>query len=435
MSTSATHYQSEKTMDTNQRLALIVDTMREISRQTDPQIISRIYGQRMRELTPFARFAALSRRDLSAPRFRITRSSLWKDEVNPWKERDRLPLLSGGLFADLIWGDEPRIIDDLAALVAPDDPAAEYFAGMGSLVAIPHYDGGQGLNMVVTMREEPAGFDPDELPQMVWVNNLYGRATHNLVLAEKVKAAYEVVDQEMKTVADLQRSLLPDPLPRIPTMALAAHYQTSQRAGGDYYDFFPLPGGLWGILIADVSGHGTAAAVLMAVTHSIAHTYPGPPMPPGELLRHVNQVLAERYTLRSGAFVTAFYAVYDPATRTIAHASAGHPPPRLKRCSDGSLTLLDGHHGLPLGIIPDEEYPEGRVILVPGDQIVFYTDGVTEAENEAGEPFGLRRLDHVLENCAVGAGDLLKEVLRELDAFTAGKAASDDRTVLVAKIS
>ena len=144
-------------------------------------------------------------------------------------------------------------------------------------------------------------------------------------------------------------------------MALAAHYQTSHRAGGDYYDFFPLPGGRWGILIADVSGHGTAAAVLMAVTHSIAHTYPGPPTPPGELLKHVNQVLAERYTANTGAFVTAFYAVYDPATRTIAHSSAGHPPPRLKRCADGSLTLLDGQHGLPLGIVPD-----GRVSGGPG---------------------------------------------------------------------
>jgi phosphoserine phosphatase RsbU/P len=435
MATAVSHFPSAKSMDTPKRLALIVDTMREMSLQTDPQVINRIYAQRMRQILPSARYASLSRRDLDQPRYRITRSSMWTEEVNPWKERDRLPLMSGGLFAELLWGDEPRIIDDLPAVLTADDPAWEYFAGMGSLVAVPHFDQGTALNMVVLMREEPAGFDPDELPELVWVNNLYGRATHSLVLAEQVKSAFEAVDQEMKTVADLQRSLLPDPLPKIPTMALAAHYQTSHRAGGDYYDFFPLPGGKWGILIADVSGHGTAAAVLMAVTHSIAHMYPGPPMPPGELLRHVNQVLTERYTLRTGAFVTAFYGVYDPATRTIFHASAGHPPPRLKRCSDGSLALLDGRHGLPLGIVADEQYPEGRVQLVPGDQIVFYTDGVTEAENPAGEPFGLKRLDLVLANCAVGAGDLLKEVLRELEAFTVGGAPADDRTVLVAKIS
>lgn len=435
MSTAPTPARTAPPLDTGRRLSLIVDTMREISRQTDPQVIAKVYGQRMRQLTPFDRFMALSRRDLGRPRYRITRSSLWKDEVNPWQERDRLPLFSGGLLADLIWGDEPRIIDDLPAVLEAGDPAVEYLAGMGSLVAIPHYDRGEGLNMVVVMREEPAAFDPDELPQMVWVNNLYGRATSNLVMAEQVKAAFEAVDREMQTVAALQRSLLPDPLPKIPTMALAAHYQTSQRAGGDYYDFFALPEGKWGVLIADVSGHGTAAAVLMAVTHTIAHTYPGPPYPPGELLRHVNRVLAERYTANSGAFVTAFYAVYDPATRALTYASAGHPPPRLKRCSDGSLALLDGKHGLPLGILPTEEYPEGRADLVPGDQIVFYTDGVTEAENAAGEPFGLTRLDQVLANCAVGAGDLLKEVLAELQRFTDGRPPTDDRTVLVAKIS
>jgi sigma-B regulation protein RsbU (phosphoserine phosphatase) len=435
MSTAFSNTFASKTIGWRERLAVIVDTMRDISRQTDPQVISRIYGQRMRHLLPIDRFLSLSRRDLQAPHFRITRATLWKEEINPWKERDRLPLLQGGLLAELIYGDEPRIVDDLAAAVADNDPAREYFDGMGSLVAIPHYDQGAALNMVVQMRKEPAAFDPEELPELVWTNNLYGRATLNLVLAEQVQSAYQAVDEEMKTVADLQRSLLPDPLPKIPTMAVAADYQTSHRAGGDYFDFFPLPGGKWGILIADVSGHGTPAAVLMAVTHTIAHTYPGPATPPGELLRHVNRVLAERYTARSGAFVTAFYAIYDPATRTISYACAGHPPPRLKRCADGSLALLESRHGLPLGIDPDEQYPEGCWELVPGDQIVFYTDGVTEAENVAGEQFGLKRLDQVLANCAVGASDLLKEVLLALEAFTAGRAATDDRTVLVAKIS
>ncbi len=433
MTTAFSHFPSTKAMGWRERLALIVDTMRDMSRQTDPQAIGRTYGQRLRQLMPTDRYVALSRRDLAPPAYRITRSTLWKEEINPWKEKERLPLLRGGLFAELIYGDEPRIIDDLQ--VADDDPARAYFEGMRSLLAVPHYDQGVALNMVIWMRKEPAAFDPEELPEVVWVQNLYGRATHNLVLAERVKEAYEALDQEMKTVADLQRSLLPDPLPTIPTMALAAHYQTSHRAGGDYYDFFPLPDNKWGILIADVSGHGTPAAVLMAVTHSIAHTYPGPATPPGLLLAHVNRTLAERYTERTGAFVTAFYGVYDPATRTIAYSSAGHPPPRLKRCADGSLAELDGHHGLPLGILADEEYPEGRWELVPGDQVVFYTDGVTEAVNPAGEQFGLRRLDAVLENCAVGAGDLLREVLQALEEFTDGRAQSDDRTVLVAKIS
>src|SRR5262249_3558906 len=158
-----------------------------------------------------------------------------------WKEKDRLPLLKGGLLAELIYSDEPRLVDALR--FAPDDPAAEYFDGMHSLAAVPMYDQGVALNMVVFLRDEPAAFNPEEFPELVWVSNLFGRATHNLVLSGQLKEAYEAVDQELRVVADIQRSLLPAKMPDIPTMALAAHYQTSKRAGGDYYDFFPLPDG------------------------------------------------------------------------------------------------------------------------------------------------------------------------------------------------
>jgi sigma-B regulation protein RsbU (phosphoserine phosphatase) len=358
---------------------------------------------------------------------------MWEEQIDPWKEKDRLPLLKGGLLAELIYSDEPRLVDALR--FAPDDPAAEYFDGMHSLAAVPMYDQGVALNMVVFLRDEPAAFNPEEFPELVWVSNLFGRATHNLVLSGQLKEAYEAVDQELRVVADIQRSLLPAKMPDIPTMALAAHYQTSKRAGGDYYDFFPLPDGRWGILIADVSGHGTPAAVLMAVTHTLAHSYPGPSPTPGAMLNYVNRQLADRYTSQSGTFVTAFYGVYDPAKRSLTYASAGHNPPRLKRCDDGTLALLNQAGGLPLGIFGSETYEEATHHLVPGDQLVLYTDGITEAQNATGEQFGLARLDKVLEDCSVRASDLLKAVLVALDEFTAGHPAHDDRTVLVAKIS
>ncbi len=261
--------------DWQQRLSIVVETMREMSRQTDPQAMVRAYGARMRQLRQFDGFLALSRRELDRPKYRITRSSRWREEVNPWKQKHLLPILEGGLLGELIYADEPRIIDDLA--VAPDDPAAEHLAGYRSLMAIPNFDQGVALNMVVSMQKEPYAFRREDFPEMVWMSNLFGRATHNLVLSEQLREAYGVVDRELKMVADIQRSLLPSELPQIPTMQLAAHYQTARRAGGDYYDFFPLPDGKWAILIADVSGHGTPAAVMMAITHSIAHSYPGPP--------------------------------------------------------------------------------------------------------------------------------------------------------------
>jgi sigma-B regulation protein RsbU (phosphoserine phosphatase) len=421
-----------KAEDWRVRLTTIVDTMRELSRQTDPLAMSKAYAERIRRIFPTDRFLALSRRELDAPRVRITRCSDWTEEINPWKERDRLPVYNSGLLSDLIYSDEPQIIDELKW--SSDDPTAQYFAGMGSLIAIPHYDHGVALNMVILMRQQPRGFPHEELPEQVWINNLYGRATLSLVKAEEARSAYDTVDRELITVADMQRSLLPRKLPTIPTLGIAAHYQTSRRAGGDYYDFFPLPDGHWGILIADVSGHGTPAAVIMAVTHAIAHTYAGPATPPGELLAHINRVLSAKYTARSGTFVTAFYGIYDPSTKTITYASAGHPPPRLKRCQDGSLGLLDAVQRLPLGVYDDETYPEATAQLIAGDQLVFYTDGITEAHNTRGEMFGLDQLDRVLENCGVGAADILKEVLAAVDRFTDGKPADDDRTVLVAKV-
>ena len=133
--------------------------------------------------------------------------------------------------------------------------------------------------MVITLQPEVAAFDPETFPEWFWVSSLFGRVTHNLVLREELKDAYEIVERELKVVADIQRSLLPQVLPKIPTLELAAYYRTSRWAGGDYYDFFPLPDGRWGILIADVSGHGTPAAVMMAITHSLAHSLPGPADP------------------------------------------------------------------------------------------------------------------------------------------------------------
>jgi sigma-B regulation protein RsbU (phosphoserine phosphatase) len=423
----------EVTGDWQERLGLVVETMREMSRQTDPQVMAQAYRARMRRLLPIDNSVSLSRRDLAWPRVRITRSTLWKEDINPWKERDRLPVLEGGLLAQLIYSDEPRLFDNLE--VPADDPGAVHLAGHRSMLAVPLYDQGVALNMVLLLRRERAAFAPEQFPQIVWMSNLFGRVTHNLLLSDQIKEAFQTVDHEMTAIADIQRSLLPARLPAIPTLALATYYQMSERAGGDYYDIFPLPDGRWGLLIADVSGHGAPAAVLMAVTHSLAHTYPGNHLPPGQLLGHINRHLSTLYTAQSDTFVTAFYGVYDPRDRSLVYSSAGHNPPRLKRCADGTLALLDSARSLPLGVFPNETYGVASHQLVPGDQLVLYTDGITEAQNPAGQMFGLERLDRVLENCAIGAQDLLKEVLATLDQFTAGRPPHDDRTLLVGKVS
>jgi phosphoserine phosphatase RsbU/P len=414
------------------RMRFIVETMREMSLQVDPQEMVRSYGTRMRQIMPADRWVSLSRRDLTSPQVRITRSSTWEKTVNPWKDKTGHTIIDGGLLGELIYGNEPRIIDSLE--VSEDDPAFEYLSGPRSLMAVPLFDRGVALNMVILMRNEPGAFDRSGFPEWVWLSNLFGRATQNLVLAEQVKEAYRVVEHELKVVADIQRSLLPKTIPDIPGLGLAAFYQTSHWAGGDYYDFFPLPDGRWGILIADVSGHGTPAAVMMAIMHSLAHNLPGPPDPPGMLFEHVNKHFATRYTSEGEAFVTAFYGIYDPVRRALTYSSAGHNPPRLKRCEDGSILALDVVGNLPLGVFPDQEYQQATLKLRPGDQIIFYTDGITEAMNADGAMFGPGRLDEALGNCHLDAQGLIETVLTTLREFTGGLPPSDDQTLVVAKV-
>ena len=415
-----------------QRLEVIVDMMRDMSRHNDPQAMVRSYGEKIQQLLTVDRRISLSRRGLEAPYYRVTRSSTWTEEVNPWREKDRLPLFQGGLLARLIHGNETVLLEDFE--VSADEPAYEFLAGHRSLLAIPMFDQGVSMNMVIMLQRDANGFDPEQIPDIVWRSNLFGRATNNLVLKEELARAYNDLDREMKVVGQIQRSLLPAELPKVPTLDLAAYYQPAQRAGGDYYDFFPMPDDQWGIFIADVSGHGTPAAVLMAVTHCIAHTHPGPPLPPGKLLEYLNGHLSAKYVGMNATFVTGFYGIYDPKSRVLTYACAGHNPPRIKRCQDGSLLSLDQAGGLPLGVVDDASYEEARLQLQRGDQIIFYTDGITEAQSIDGTFFGTNRLDEELEKCSFQADALMKSVLRAVELFANGRPADDDRTMIVARV-
>ncbi|MAT14329.1 MAG: stage II sporulation protein E [Planctomyces sp.] len=417
-----------------ERLDHIVTTMKEMSQQTDPQEMVKAYTRRIREMSPGNRIISLSRRGLRDPWFRITRYSEWESEVDPWENIDTLPIYDRGLFSELIYANAPRIIDEL--ILDDDDPAIQYLEGQNSLIAVPQFEDGKALNMVIMARQDSERFDPEQLPEFVWVSNLFGRATSNLVLAKQLQDAYAQVDFELRRVAEIQHSLLPARLPEISNLKLATHYETSQQAGGDYYDFFPLSNDKWGILIADVSGHGTPAAVLMAVLHSIAHSYDhaADERHAAPFLDYINRKLCERYTEDSGTFVTAFYAIYDPHTYRLTYSSAGHNPPRLRHCDSEQVEALNEAQSLPLGVIEEAEYKDARKILKPNDRIIFYTDGIVEAENGDGILFGESRLDTVLAKCKQDPQDIITDLLEKVKTFTKGTPALDDRTLLAARV-
>lgn len=408
--------------------------MKAVSGITDPNELVQVYWDGVGELWPIEDYLALSRRGVEPPKYVITRSARFTEHPNPWTEREKLPVLSGGILGEIAFADKPLVIRELNKRLKKDDPGWFYLEGYETIVALPQYEDGKGLNIGLSLLGPGEEFDESMLPMMHWQACLFGRGTQNLVLRNRLAAALADLDRELQAVGEIQRSLLPSELPRISGYDLAAHYQTSARAGGDYYDFFPIGETEWGVFIADVSGHGTPAAVLMAITHAIAHTRPGFPKPVNEMLTHLNSHLSKSYT-PSGSFVTAFYATFDPASGKISYSSAGHNPPRLVR--DGRVVPLEEAGGLPLGILPEQNYPEASATLRPGDVLLLYTDGITEAmtplnRNGSRELFGMERLDRLLmANATRSAREIVSEIEREVKAFRAGDAATDDQTLVL----
>ncbi len=427
-----------------EELAIIDRTMKAISGVSDPEKLVETYWANIHDLLSVDDYVSISRRNIDPPDYLITRSSRLAEDINPWTERHRLPRLRGGLLGDIAYAEKPVIIDDLPAVLRPEDPAHFYLAGFQSLVAYPQYDAGQALNVTCMLLPPGHSIDHDVIPTIHWQSGLFGRGTQNLVLRNSLADALASLDKELQTVGAIQRSLLPATLPNISGFALAASYETSARAGGDYYDFFPLADGRWGIFIADVSGHGTPAAVLMAITHAIAHAKPNAHTPPAALLTFLNRQLCRAYT-QNGTFVTAFYAVLDPKSRALEYSVAGHNPPRLVR--DGRVVSLSANIALPLGVEDSETYGESSIKLKSGDLLLLYTDGITEAMPSAAQPqsssttphvaapprdlFGVERLDKVLLDFpSASPEDCINRIRSAVSDFTHNSPPADDATLI-----
>lgn len=419
--------------DLQAKIDQAVELVREVSMQTDPQEMVRKYRKRVNSMRPSDASLSLSRRDLHGPYYRITRSTRWTDEVNPWKQPDRLPVFKGGLLADLIYGNQPRVVSNLK--VDPGDPAHEYLDGMRSLIALPLYDRGESINMVVRLMRDADSIKLDQLPEFIVTSNLFGRATQNLVMAEEIRRAYEALDAEFKVIAQIQQSLLPRSELKADGLDVAGYYATAHRAGGDYYDLFPLEDHRSGILIADVSGHGAAAAVVMARMHAALHAGAADMNKPGDVLEFANEhlLLKCRSNETMTTFVTAFYGVFDPSNRKITYSSAGHNPPRWRQ-ADGAICSIAGARELPLGVRCGVKYDEDRFSLEKRDDLLLYTDGIVEAPNPARELFGVDRLDGAMQQPHESSKEVIGNVLTAVERFIEGTPVPDDRTLLALRI-
>ncbi|NOG55449.1 MAG: PP2C family protein-serine/threonine phosphatase [Planctomycetes bacterium] len=280
---------------------------------------------------------------------------------------------------------------------------------------------------------------------MLLLGNLMGLTTRNLVASQQVEQLNQRITTQLEQVAQLQRALLPQQLPRIPGLSMNAHYRPCEQAGGDYYDFIPLKGGAqpddainndhpWGIMIADVSGHGASAAVIMAMVQTLAHAYPIDPEDPGRALEQINaHLIAERL---DSSFVTAFLGVFHPDTRILTYASAGHHPPRIKHIGENNPARpLELASAPPLGIFDQNYHVETKQqLLNTEDTLILFTDGVTEAMSPTRELFGVERLDEAILCCSGEPDCIIGSLTAAVAQHEQGNRPVDDQTIVALKL-
>jgi sigma-B regulation protein RsbU (phosphoserine phosphatase) len=245
-------------------------------------------------------------------------------------------------------------------------------------------------------------------------------------------AALEQAQAQMSAELDLARAMqvaiLPSRFPEAPGCDGAARMLPATAMGGDFYDFIELPGGRIGLVMADVSGKGVPAAFFMAVARTNLNALAASASGPAQCLERTNDVLLTQNPM--DLFVTVFYAVFDPATGHLAYANAGHNPPMLRR-ADGTVEMLSDATGLVLGMFPST-YDEQTAQLAPGDMLVLYTDGVTEAFNVEVQMYEeARLLAQVKAHRGGGAPAMVSSIFDSVIGFSGAAPQSDDITVAV----
>ncbi|MEO8078300.1 MAG: SpoIIE family protein phosphatase [Acidobacteriota bacterium] len=248
----------------------------------------------------------------------------------------------------------------------------------------------------------------------------------------EARAAKRRDRQQQREVEDarlIQRGLLPTSVPRIAGLDIAVAWQPAQSVGGDCFDTLAFPSGL-GVSIADIAGKGLPAALLMSNLQAAVRAFAQESADPSSVCGSVNRLLCRN--MASGRFATFCYARIDAAGRRIAYSNAGHNPPLLIRPDGAVERLTEG--GMVLGVFPDNAYSQAELPLGAGDRLIFYTDGITEAQNPAGDDFYEDRLEATAVAARAQPVELMKDtLLADVNAFSGGHF-EDDATLIVVGI-
>ncbi len=304
-------------------------------------------------------------------------------------------------------------------------------SGEGQLIALPLRIKGELIGiMTAEDLDGDARFAPYHRAILTGIANDVALALENARLYQQT-LQQERLQRELELAHSIQQSFLPECCPLIPGWQLGLEWHAARGVSGDYYDFIHLDPQRLGLVVADVSDKGMAAALYMALSRTVVRAVATTTHSPAEALLRVNRILLE--SSRSGMFVSMFYGILDLESGLLTYARAGHNPPLLIRAADRSTTLLDAP-GAILGVLEHPQIAEDSVHLAPGDVLAVYTDGVTESPNARQEEFGEERLRQVVAQASeYSAHDLVERIKDAVRAFAGEGAPFDDFTLMVLK--
>ena len=290
-----------------------------------------------------------------------------------------------------------------------------------SAVYIPLVSCGEVIGVFAVDHAELNGFNDDQLQILQALTGHITVAIENARLFNEQRLLHESMHNEAQEARTIQQALIPKSSPLIPGFTFDTAWQPAGTVAGDWFDWIELSSGRLGIVLADVSGKGMPAALLMSAARATLRTLARLDLSPGETLKQINRMLIA--DTPANKFVTMIYGVLDPQTRDITFASAGHLAPLL---INGKCDFLPIDTGLPLGLAAST-YPEYTVHLQPGTQVLLYSDGITEAMNSREEEYGPERLvKHFIrpEACVDG-------LFEEIQRFSIGSTHTDDATAVL----
>jgi sigma-B regulation protein RsbU (phosphoserine phosphatase) len=335
-------------------------------------------------------------------------------------------------------GVRDRVLEAKESILVNDVQSDEAFRAMHSLVqqqvrmlmAVPLQTKDEVIGLIYL--DSPSltrQFSAEDLSFLTVLANVAAIRIEHARLIE-VEQSRRILAKDLEQAALIQQGLLPTQAPRVPGIELAGHNAACRTVGGDYYDFLPYKDGRVAIALGDVSGKAMPAALLMTSLHARVRVLAEEPPDVAEMMMRLNRATAA--TCPSNRFISFFFSVLDPATGELEYANAGHNPPLIAR-ADGRVERLEGG-GLLMGILASARYEAYRVHLNPGDSLLLYSDGVTEATNPDGQEFEEDRLEKVLQdNYSRTPNEIVEAVTRAVTKFSAGSPVADDLTLVVAK--